>query len=92
MSGVKVGTRLELLRRLRAQVDREIAAEERRVSTGTPAPRSRGSVSVAPWEGIGDHVTSREIKEWAVSQGLLERPRRGRAPRHLVDAYRKAHQ
>lgn len=91
MSGVVVGTRLERLRELRAQVDREIAAEERRVATGAPAPRSRGSLSVAPWEGIAEHVTSRDIKEWAVRQGLLERPRRGRAPRHLVDAYRKAH-
>lgn len=93
MSGVKVGTRLERLLELRAQVDREIAAERRRVSTCLPAPTGgRGPLAVDPWEGIPEHVSSRDIKEWAIRQGLLERARRGRAPKHLVEAYRKAHQ
>lgn len=90
MSGVRVGSRLEQLLELRRKVDLEIEAERR--NTPTPITRPRSSTTSSPWDGIPEHVTSRQIKEWAIRQGLLERARRGRAPKHLVDAYRKAHQ
>lgn len=65
---------------------------------GTPPPRFTGTTHrpTAPAQDrtsailtdLG--VTARDVKEWAVQHGLLDRVRRGRVAHHIAEAY--AHQ
>ncbi|TAJ21807.1 MAG: hypothetical protein EPO65_00470 [Dehalococcoidia bacterium] len=102
MSGVQVGTRLDLLERLRVKIDQEIAVERRKLALNAPGPRARFEVyekpkRKAPEPSAGDRllvelgVTAHEVKVWAVSVGILDQIRRGRVAGHVVDAYALAH-
>lgn len=94
MSGVKVGTRLEQLHALRDRIALEIRAEERRLALQRPAfevfakPGRKNAVA-EQLEQLG--VTSRQVKEWALANGLIDEIKRGRIGAHLVDAYAEAH-
>lgn len=102
MSGVQVGTRLDLLERLRVKIDQEIAVERRKLALNGPGPRARFDVfekpkRKAPEPAAGERliaelgVTTRDVKVWAVSVGLLDQVRRGRVAGSVVDAYALAH-
>lgn len=95
MSGVKVGTRLEQLERLQERIRQEIAVERRRLFLeGRERPHS---ATKAPRTNAVDHqlvalrVSAREVKEWALAEGLIEEIKRGRVSSELVDAYQLAH-
>lgn len=95
MSGVQRGSRLEQLRRLRAQVDAEIHAEERRIELARPlpvtlkGPTGRKNIVDRTLAELG--VTANDVKRWAVSAGLLDAVKRGRVSQRLVEQYADAH-
>lgn len=95
MSGVTVGSRLEQLEELRSRIEHEIAVERRRVALSVPlrppSPiRSLVQVNRVDVRLAGLGVTSREVKEWAVDAGLLDRVHRGRVAAHLVEMFAEA--
>jgi hypothetical protein len=53
-------------------------------------PVRRPSKSVALLDDLG--VSAREVKDWALAQGLLSEVVRGRVPREVASAYADAHQ
>lgn len=83
-----VGTRLDQLVVLRDQITAEIEMERRRQwrngHGSVPMPTS----SEALMNALG--VTSRDVKEWAVTAGLLTAVRRGRVSLTIVRAYQEA--
>lgn len=95
MSGVRTGTRLEQLERLRVKIDQEIAAERRRLALDErfevfQRPRARRSDPTKDrLEALG--ISSHEVKVWAVAEGLLPAVKRGRVARALVEQYAEAH-
>lgn len=99
MSGVRHGAYLEQLERLLAHVEQEIAQERQRMlldgatwTTFERTPRSTGG-DVNPGRKRCDElgVTPKQVKEWAVRAGLLEKVVQGRVARWMVDAYAEAH-
>lgn len=96
MSGISHGSRLEQLLRLEQQVRHEIAVERRRVALEGPArevprtPRRLVDVNRVDVRLVELGVTARQVKEWAVAAGLLDRVRRGRVGADLVEAYAAA--
>lgn len=102
MSGVKVGSRLERLERLRTTIDQEIAVERHRLALAAPpAPPPvrpfEKPKRKSPVPSGGDQllrelgITAHDVKVWAVAQGHLDKVHRGRVAGHLVDAYALAH-
>lgn len=109
MGGVRVGSRLEQLRKLRDQVSLEIELEERREALETARPAravqqsvrskrnltngvGKGSSSVLIRERLEQlGVTSKTVKTWAVTQGLLPEVVRGTCKVEIIDAYAQAH-
>lgn len=94
MSGIRVGTRLEQLYQLRDRLALEIAQEERLELLNGPAPLK--VVKHRPPDVVGRRLeqlglTARQVKDWAVTQGLLERVCRGRVAHELIEAYADAH-
>lgn len=92
MSGIRVGSRLEQLYDLRRRLNHEIAAEERKAATDTPTPAAQRPGLAATDKAVHDQldhlgVTSAQVKEWAVEQGLLPAVVRGRVARHIVNAF-----
>jgi hypothetical protein len=92
VSGIRVGSRLEQLRKLRDQVTVEIELEERRQRLdgrrpvpGAPASRRGGATTNHLLEQLG--VTAKQVKEWGVEQGLIPTVVRGRVALSLVEAY-----
>lgn len=77
----------------------EIALEDARAAALAPRPAptsvAPGSRRSSPPDRVGDHlarlgVTAHQVKEWAVTQGLVDKVRRGRIRGELVDAYDEA--
>lgn len=96
MSGIRVGTRLEQLLRLRDRIDHEIAIERRKPTdhhTTTPTPTALPTPADLNTEArlLRLGTTPKAVKQWAVTVGLLDRVPRGRVHRTLVDAYEAAH-
>jgi hypothetical protein len=102
MSGVRVGTRLDHLLTLRKRLEHEIRVEQRRnaldptgahdATTPTKKRVHRGveDTTAALLQRLG--VTSRTVKEWAVSQGIYPAVPPGRVSLQLVESYAKEHQ
>lgn len=98
MSGVQAGTRLERLRVLRDRIDHEIAVEAHRAALDD----TRGSGGWAEFQKPSDRrtasrleqlgVTAKQVKQWAVRQGLVDGVHRGRCADRLIDAYALAHE
>lgn len=82
MSGIKVGTRLEQLLRLRDRIDLEIQVE---IAVNPPKPANK------PRRPPAREIKSRVIKQWAFEQGLIDHLPRGRVNPSLTEAYLAAH-
>lgn len=83
-SGVECGRLEDLLARIRREIEAECPRPPK------PARRVVGSsVELQLLERLG--VSAREVKEWAVDQGLIEVVARGRIKMALVEAYAAAH-
>ena len=67
------------------------AQNHRRGETG-PRPGLQASDRTTAQMLLDLGVTPRQVKEWAVDQGLLAAVVRGRVARHLVIAYATTHQ
>lgn len=93
MSGIRVGTRLEQLLKLRDRIDLEIAAERlnptHRPAPPAPAVHDGDLSSEARLHRLG--VTTKQVKQWAVDNGVLDHMVRGRINPALVDTYEAAH-
>lgn len=98
MSAIRTGSRLEELKRLHARIAHEIAVEEARErdrTAGMLPPIARRAFTKKKPIPAQEHlerlgVTARTVKEWAVSQGLLDAVKRGRVSAELVAAYAQA--
>lgn len=87
---------VDRLRDLAARVDAALA-EERRIqglAVPVPAPVEEPARELAPSAEVRLlaelGVSARDVKEWAVGQGLLTAVRRGRVALALVEAYAAA--
>lgn len=98
MSGIRVGSRLEQLLDLRRKIDLEIEVERR---THPPAPPARPKAAPSRTHRADSSrvdrlarlgVSSKQVKQWAVSQGLLPSVQRGRLADTVLDAYEQEHQ
>lgn len=96
MSGIKVGSRLEQLEELDRRLHVEIELERR---THPPKPREKTTRrrTPTPRNKVDQHlvalgVTTRQVKQWALETGRLDRIHRGRVSAELVEAYAQAHQ
>ena len=79
------------------RLDHEITVERARMIREQRAPvKRRRTARTTP--GLDPTVellekyngTAREVKEWAVRQGLLDEVRRGRVPKHLIELWAEA--
>lgn len=103
MSGVQVGTRLDLLLELRTRVDREICALQRRLALDTTGTETASAgtrarpVTIRPRDRLTEEllaqlgVTSRAVKEWSVAAGINPAVPPGRVSLQLVQTYAKEH-
>lgn len=90
MSGVVTGTRLDQLKALRRRLDHEIAVEARRMLDG-PRPIRKATRPRSYTERLGGRgIEARQVKEWAVANGLLPEVKRGRVSLDLIEAYWEA--
>ena len=89
MSGVVCGTRLDQLVVLRDQILVEIERERRAGRHNGRALVDVPTSAEALMNTLG--VTSRQVKQWAVEQGLLARVVRGRVSLAIVQAYQENH-
>lgn len=98
MSGVRTGSRLQRLLRLRARIDQEIAVEARAQALrgAQPPPRVRPAppepipvIVGATLDELG--VSGNDVKLWALSVGLVDKVNRGPCPNSLIDEYATAH-
>lgn len=91
--------RLDRLKKLRAQVDREIreleagqARAAKRTANGVPKTRRKKAEDRVAAHLARLGVTAYTVKEWAFDAGLIPAITRGRISAYLVDEYEKAHQ
>lgn len=83
-----VGSRLDQLIVLRDQITIEIERERRTGRHNGAHMRDIPTSAEALMNTLG--VTSRDVKEWAVTAGLLTAVRRGRVSLTIVHAYQEA--
>lgn len=77
----------ELVTRIQHQIDLETPAPATPTPAGTPRLRSQKATDRVTRRLNQLGVTSHDVKEWAVTAGLLDRVRRGRIRAELVEAY-----
>lgn len=96
MSGITVGTRLDQLYALRDRIAQEIRVEERALALSRPpfktarkkpgsAPEGKGPALLA---ALG--VTSRQVRDWAIREGLMKSTSRGRVSGKVIQEYADA--
>ena len=94
MSGITTGSRLEQLQALQRRIHHEIQIELRKApGPKAPAkkPRKQEGPNVVQQRLAELGVTTRTVKEWGITQGLITEIKRGRIGITLVDAYAAAH-
>lgn len=90
MSGIATGTRLDQLKALRRRLDHEIAIEARRSLDAPTARRSKPRTRTYRERLEARGIEARQVKEWAVANGLLPEVKRGRVSLDLIEAYWEA--